>query len=88
MQLGDQYRLISPQEQADSAVQYVDKARTEAALFVFRTYRPTRPSSRRFTCAAWIPRRVDAVEGYGVRSGGGLDGSLRGLYPWAICRAN
>lgn len=40
VQLGDQYRLSSPQKHAFSAVQYVSKDKTEAVLFVFRTIIP------------------------------------------------
>lgn len=36
VQLGDQYRLISPQKYPFSAVEYVSKDRSEAALFAFR----------------------------------------------------
>jgi alpha-galactosidase len=38
VQLGDQYRLRSPQEGPYSAVQYVSKDRSEGVLFVFRTH--------------------------------------------------
>jgi alpha-galactosidase len=36
VQFGDQYRLISPQKHAFSAVEYVSKDKAEAVLFVFR----------------------------------------------------
>jgi alpha-galactosidase len=40
VQLGDQYRLISPHEHPFSAVQYVSKDRSEGVLFAFRTFMP------------------------------------------------
>ncbi len=40
IQLGDQYRLLSPQAGAYSAVQYVSKDKSEGVLFVFRTHIP------------------------------------------------
>jgi len=38
VQFGDQYRLISPQKNRFSAVQYVSKDKTEGVLFVFRVH--------------------------------------------------
>ncbi len=40
IQLGDQYRLRSPQVHPYSAVQYMSKDQNEGALFVFRTHLP------------------------------------------------
>jgi alpha-galactosidase len=40
IQLGDQYRLRSPQENPFSAVQYMSKDRAEGVLFAFRTHIP------------------------------------------------
>lgn len=40
VQLGDQYRLRSPQEHAFSALQYMSKDRSEGVLFAFRTHIP------------------------------------------------
>jgi alpha-galactosidase len=40
VQLGDMYRLRSPQETAFSAVQYMSKDRSEGVLFAFRTHIP------------------------------------------------
>jgi len=40
VQLGDQYRLISPQKNPFSAVQYVSKDKTESVLFAFRVHIP------------------------------------------------
>ncbi|NJN17555.1 MAG: alpha-galactosidase [Oscillochloris sp.] len=40
VQLGDCYRLRSPQQHAFSALQYVAKDRSEAVLFAFRTHIP------------------------------------------------
>ena len=40
IQFGDQYRLISPQHHDYSAVQYVNKDKSEGVLFVFRTHIP------------------------------------------------
>jgi len=69
VQLGNQYRLISPQEQAFSAVQYVDKARSEAVLFVFRTYLPDPAQLPQVYLRGLDPQARYEVEGYGVRSG-------------------
>ena len=43
VQLGDQYRLLSPQQRPYSAVQYVRKDRSEGVLFAFRTHIPDAP---------------------------------------------
>ena len=40
IQLGDQFRLISPQQHAYSAVQYLSKDKTDGVLFVFRVHIP------------------------------------------------
>ncbi len=40
IQFGDQYRLIAPQKQDYSAVQYVSQDKGESVLFVFRTHVP------------------------------------------------
>ena len=40
VQLGDQFRLLSPQQSPFSAVQYLSKDRSEGVLFVFRTHIP------------------------------------------------
>ena len=40
IQFGDQYRLIAPQKNNYSAVQYVSKDKSEGVLFVFRTHIP------------------------------------------------
>ncbi len=40
VQLGDQFRLLSPQQSPFSAVQYMSKDRSEGVLFVFRTHIP------------------------------------------------
>ncbi len=69
VQLGDQYRLISPQEHAYSAVQYVDKAKTESALFVFRTFIPDPAQLPQIYLRGLDLRSRYEVEGYGVRSG-------------------
>jgi alpha-galactosidase len=41
IQLGDQYRLISPRAGGFSAVQYVSKDRAASVVFAFRTHLPT-----------------------------------------------
>ncbi|MCS7072140.1 MAG: GH36 C-terminal domain-containing protein, partial [Anaerolinea sp.] len=41
IQLGDQYRLISPRTGGFSAVQYVAKDRAASVIFAFRTHLPT-----------------------------------------------
>ena len=43
VQLGDMFRLRSPQEHAFSAVQYLSKDRAEGVVFAFRTYQPLPP---------------------------------------------
>jgi alpha-galactosidase len=40
IQLGDQYRLLSPSQGNNSVVQYQSKDRAEGVLFAFRTYLP------------------------------------------------
>lgn len=40
VQLGDQFRLLSPQQSPFSAIQYMSKDRSEGVLFVFRTHIP------------------------------------------------
>lgn len=40
IQFGDQYRLISPQKNSFSAVQYVSKDKNESVLFAFRVHIP------------------------------------------------
>jgi alpha-galactosidase len=40
VQLGDLYRLRSPQQEAVSAVQYVSKDKAESVVFTFRTFLP------------------------------------------------
>ena len=40
IQFGDQFRLISPQKNDYSAVQYVSKNKSEGVLFIFRTHIP------------------------------------------------
>ncbi len=69
VQLGDQYRLISPQEHAYSAVQYVDKTKSDSALFVFRTFIPDPAQLPQIYLRGLDPRSRYEVEGYGARSG-------------------
>jgi alpha-galactosidase len=73
VQLGEQYRLISPQNSPFSAVQYVSLDRSEGVLFVFRVHLPDFASVVKLPRI--YPRGLDAealylVEGCGEpRSG-------------------
>ena len=69
MQLGDQYRLISPEEHAYSAVQYVDKAKAESVLFIFRTYLPDPAQLPQIYLRGLDPQARYEVEGFGICSG-------------------
>jgi alpha-galactosidase len=69
VQLGDQYRLISPEEHAYSAVQYVDKAKAESVLFIFRTYLPDPAQLPQIYLRGLDPQARYEVEGFGICSG-------------------
>ena len=70
IQLGDQYRLLSPQAGSFSAVQYVNKERSEGVLFVFRTHTPEPVIPPLITLRGLDPKARYSLEGFpGARSG-------------------
>ncbi|MBE0696035.1 MAG: alpha-galactosidase [Anaerolineaceae bacterium] len=70
IQFGDQFRLISPQEQPYSAVQYSSKDCSEAVLFVFRTHIPEPAQLPQIYLRGLDPQALYEVEGVpGTRSG-------------------
>lgn len=70
IQSGDQYRLMSPQHGPFSAVQYMNKERTEGVLFAFRTHIPEPVILPLITLRGLDPRGRYSVEGFpGARSG-------------------
>lgn len=70
IQLGDQYRLISPQNNAFSAVQYVSKDASESVLFAFRVFMPDPANLPVIYLRGLDPLALYSVEGYdGPRSG-------------------
>jgi alpha-galactosidase len=70
IQLGDQYRLRSPQVEPFSAVQYVSKDRGEGVLFAFRTHIAEPVTLPPLYLRGLDPERLYEVEGIeGVRSG-------------------
>lgn len=70
VQLGDLYRLRSPQEHPFSAVQYVGKDRSEGVLFVFRTHLPPPAQLPPLYLRGLDPAARYEVEGVpGARSG-------------------
>ncbi len=70
IQLGDQYRLRSPQESPYSAVQYVGKDRSEGVLFAFRTHIPDPAQLPVIYLRGLDPDGVYEIEGVpGSRSG-------------------
>lgn len=64
IQLGDQYRLRSPQNHPFSAVQYVSKDRAEGVLFVFRTHIPEPAQLPLIYLRGLEPEAVYDVEGF------------------------
>jgi alpha-galactosidase len=70
IQLGDLYRLRSPQAHPFSAVHYVAKDRSEAVLFAFRTHMPPRAQLPPLYLRGLDPDARYEVEGAaGARSG-------------------
>ena len=70
VQLGDQYRLRSPQAHAFSAVQYMKKDRAEGVLFAFRTHLPGPAILPALYLQGLEPEALYEVEGLsGGRSG-------------------
>jgi alpha-galactosidase len=71
IQLGDLYRLRSPQAGAFSALQYVSKDRSAGVLFAFRTHLPVPADLPPLYLRGLDPESRYEVEGVGVRSGQG-----------------
>lgn len=72
IQFGDQYRLISPQKNAFSAVQYVSKDQSESVLFAFRVFLPDPANLPVIYLRGLNPTAIYEVEGYDEpRSGKG-----------------
>lgn len=70
VQLGDCYRLRSPQEHPYSAVQYVNKEQSEGVLFAFRTHMPLYAQLPMIYLRGLDPDARYEVEGFaGARSG-------------------
>ena len=70
VQFGDQYRLVSPQAGAFSAVLYVGKDRAEAVLFAFRTHLPPPAGLPPLRLRGLDPTALYAIEGIAeARSG-------------------
>ncbi len=78
VQLGMQYRLISAQKNAYSALQYVSPDRAEGVLFVFRVHIPEKYNLPQIYLRGLDPNAIYEVEGYGERSGSGwMEAGLR-----------
>lgn len=70
IQFGDQYRLISPQKNDYSAVQYISKDKSEGVLFVFRTHIPDPFNIPVLYLRGLDPEALYSIEGFGQpRSG-------------------
>ena len=84
VQLGMQYRLLSAQKNAYSALQYVSPDKAQGVLFVFRVHTPEKYNIPQIYLRGLDPEAVYEVEGYGERSGlgwmeAGLMVSLKNL---------
>ncbi len=69
IQLGEQFRLISPQENDFSAVQYLSQDKSAGVLFVFRVHIPERFNIPMLYLRGLDTEAIYEVEGYGERSG-------------------
>lgn len=70
VQLGEQYRLLSPQKGPYSAVQYVSQDKAESVLFVFRVHVPEKYNIPHLYLRGLDPEALYSVEGFeGPRSG-------------------
>ena len=69
IQLGDQYRLRSPQNHAFSAVQYMSKDRGEGVLFAFCTHLPPPAQLPKLFLRGLDSAARYQIEGFGIRSG-------------------
>lgn len=64
IQFGDQYRLISSQKNAYSAIQYVSKDKSQSVLFVFRTHIPDPFNIPMIHLRGLEPEALYSVEGF------------------------
>jgi alpha-galactosidase len=64
VQLGEQYRLLSPQKGPFSAVQYVSQDRAEGVLFVFRVHVPEKYNIPHLYLRGLDPEALYSVEGF------------------------
>ncbi len=70
VQLGDQFRLLSPQKKGYSAVQYLSKDKAEGVLFVFRVHIPEKYNLPMLYLRGLDPQALYSVEECGEpRSG-------------------
>jgi alpha-galactosidase len=70
IQLGDQFRLRSPQAHAYSAVQYLSKDQAQGVLFAFRTHLAPPAPTPTLRLQGLAPEALYTVEGFaGPRSG-------------------
>ncbi len=70
IQLGDQFRLRSPQAHAYSAVQYLAKDQSEGVLFAFRTHLPLPAAVPPLRLQGLAPEALYTLEGFAeARSG-------------------
>lgn len=83
IQLGDQYRLISPQKKMASAVQYLSKDKSEGVLFLFRVYVQDPDDNPMVYLRGLEPLAIYDVEGFSEqRSGAGwMAGGLQVKLP-------
>ncbi|MBI3172516.1 MAG: alpha-galactosidase [Chloroflexi bacterium] len=64
VQLGEQYRLLSPQMGPFSAVQYVSQDKAEGVLFVFRVHVPEKYNIPHLYLRGLDPEALYSVEGF------------------------
>ena len=64
IQFGDQFRLISPQNNDYSAVQYLSKDKTEGVLFTFRTHIPDPFNIPMIHLRGLEPEALYSIEGF------------------------
>jgi len=64
VQLGEQYRLLSPQKGPFSAVQYVSQDQAESVLFVFRVHVPEKYNLPHLYLRGLDPDALYSVEGF------------------------
>lgn len=64
IQLGEQYRLLSPQKGPFSAVQYISQDKAEGVLFVFRVHVPEKYNIPHLYLRGLDPEALYSVEGF------------------------